>query len=87
MAWVQKFIGGDDALAFVADVHQDFLGADFDDGAFDDFALGKAVLCFRASSMVSIIILTAMNCGRLRPTDWDRRLHCLTNRRCRGNGG
>jgi hypothetical protein len=52
-----KFIGGDDALAFVADVHQDFLGADFDDLAFDDFALGKRALplCFRASSIVSII--------------------------------
>ena len=37
-----KFDGGDDAFAFVADVHQDFLGADFDDFAFDNFALGKA---------------------------------------------
>ena len=36
----QKFIDGDDALALVADVHEDFLGADFDDGALDDFALG-----------------------------------------------
>ena len=28
---VFKFVGGDDAFAFVADVHQHFLGADFDD--------------------------------------------------------
>ena len=32
---------GDDAFALVADVHEDFLGADFDDGAFDDIASGK----------------------------------------------
>ena len=38
---VFKFLGGDDALAFVADVHQHFLGADFDDVAFDDIACGK----------------------------------------------
>ena len=28
---VVEFIAGDDAFAFVADVHEDFLGADFDD--------------------------------------------------------
>ena len=39
---VLKFDGGDDAFAFVADVHQHFLGADFDDLAFDNFACGKA---------------------------------------------
>ena len=39
---VVEFVGGDDAFAFVADVHEDFLGADFDDGAFDDLACGKA---------------------------------------------
>ncbi len=39
---VLKFIGGDDTLAFVADVHEDFLGTDFDDGTFDDFASDKA---------------------------------------------
>ena len=38
---VGKFDAGDGAFAFVADVHQNFLGADFDDGAFDNFALGK----------------------------------------------
>jgi hypothetical protein len=36
---VLKFLGRDDALAFVTDVHQHFLGADFDDGAFDDIRL------------------------------------------------
>ncbi len=39
---VLEFVGGDDALAFVTDVHEDFLGADFDDGAFDNFASRKA---------------------------------------------
>ena len=39
---VFKFVAGNDALALVADVHEDFLGADFDDGAFDDFARSKA---------------------------------------------
>ena len=60
---VVEFVAGDDAFAFVADVHQDFLGADFDDGAFDDFACGKAhvALCFRASSMVSITITSELN--------------------------
>ena len=43
---VVEFVGGDDAFAFVADVHEDFLGADFDDGAFDDFARRKAHLRF-----------------------------------------
>src|SRR5579862_490559 len=38
---VLKFLRGYDAFAFVADVHQHFLGADFDDGAFDDIACGK----------------------------------------------
>src|SRR4029079_6332320 len=34
---VFKFVSGDDALALVANVHKDFLGANFDDGSFDDF--------------------------------------------------
>ncbi len=39
---VVEFVAGDDAFALVTDVHQDFLGADFDDGSFDDFAGSKA---------------------------------------------
>src|ERR1035441_3073358 len=35
---VFKFVSGYDALALVADVHEDFFGAYFDDGAFDDIA-------------------------------------------------
>jgi hypothetical protein len=38
---VFEFVGGDDALAFIADVHQDFFGADFDDVTFDNIASGK----------------------------------------------
>src|SRR5664280_2160811 len=38
---VFKFAAGDDAFAFIADIDQDFLGADLDDGAFDNFACGK----------------------------------------------
>ena len=49
---VVEFVAGDDAFALVADVHQDFLGADFDDGAFDDFASGKAALCRFASGLL-----------------------------------
>ena len=40
---VHEFAAGDDALGLVADVHKDFLAADFDDDAFDDFARGKAL--------------------------------------------
>ena len=39
---VVEFGAGDDALGFVADVHQDFLGADFEDVTFDYFARGEA---------------------------------------------
>ena len=39
---VVEFVAGDDAFAFVADVHEDFLGADFDDGAFDDIRLRQS---------------------------------------------
>ena len=35
---VIKFAAGDDAFALVADVHQDFAGADFEDASFDDAA-------------------------------------------------
>src|SRR5436190_13033611 len=38
---VFKFIGGDDALAFVANVHKDFFGAYFDDGSPDDITGGN----------------------------------------------
>jgi hypothetical protein len=34
--------GGDDAFALVADVDEDFAGADLDDDPFDDLAWGKA---------------------------------------------
>ena len=43
---VLELDGGDDALALVADVDEDFLGTDFDDGAFDDFARRQSVWCF-----------------------------------------
>src|SRR5205809_551841 len=76
---VFKFVGGNGAFAFVADVHEDFLGADFDDGAFDDFACGKAFIALlqgffhgehsdlRDSTAGALV-------GALR----QRRLHCLT---------
>ena len=38
---VVKLGAGDDAFTLIADVHQDFLGADFDDGAFDDITGSK----------------------------------------------
>ena len=55
---VIEFVAGDDAFAFVADVHEDFFGADFDDGTFDDIRQrqsGMWPVCFMASSIVSII--------------------------------
>src|SRR6185436_12615802 len=39
---VDKFIGGHDALTLVADVHENFLGPDFDDETFDDFTSHEA---------------------------------------------
>ena len=38
---VFEFVAGDDAFAFVTDIHEDFFGTDFDDGAFDDITCGK----------------------------------------------
>ena len=39
---VFKFVGRDRAFALVTNVHENFLGTDFDDGAFNDFACRKA---------------------------------------------
>ena len=78
---IHKLIGGDDAFAFVTDVHQNFLGADFDDCAFDYFADGKthgALLhgFFHCEHNCSISGLTA---GDLVVRgNGLRRLHCLT---------
>ena len=38
---VLEFIGGNHSLALVANIHQHFLGAHFDDGAFDNIASRK----------------------------------------------
>src|SRR5262249_48298843 len=38
---VGEFVGGNDSFGFVADVHQDFFGADFNNGTFDYVASGK----------------------------------------------
>ena len=43
---VVEFDAGDDPLALVADIHEDFFGADFDDGAFDNIA-GRKGQCAR----------------------------------------
>ena len=64
---VVKFVAGDDAFAFVADIDEDFLGADFDDGAFDDLACGKARRAllhgfFHCEHNNNVY---TMNCGRL----------------------
>jgi hypothetical protein len=39
---VVKFVAGDGAFALVSDIHQGFLGPDFNDATFDNFACGKA---------------------------------------------
>ncbi len=61
----QKFVERDDAFAFVADVHQDFLGTKFDDGSFDDFALGKTRGALLHGFFHCEHNLTVLNCGRL----------------------
>ena len=38
---VFKFVGGDDTLALIADVHEDFLGTDFNNGTLNNFARRK----------------------------------------------
>ena len=38
---IDKFVAGDHPFAFIADVHKNFLGTDFDDGTFDDFTCGE----------------------------------------------
>ncbi len=62
---VNKFIRGDDAFAFVTDVHQNFLGADFDDLAFDNFALGKTRRALLHGLFHCEHNLTVLNCGNL----------------------
>ncbi|OQB94978.1 MAG: hypothetical protein BWX84_00094 [Verrucomicrobia bacterium ADurb.Bin118] len=39
---IHELVDGDGPLAFIADIHQHFLGADFDDGTGNNFANGKA---------------------------------------------
>ena len=39
---VQELASGDDALGLVADVHEDFLVADFEDDTFDNLTCGEA---------------------------------------------
>src|SRR6266568_59208 len=41
---VFKFVGGDRAFALVTNIHENFLGTDFDNGASCDFACGKAFI-------------------------------------------
>src|SRR5262249_55567392 len=41
---VVEFVARDDALAFVTDVHKDFLGTSFNNGTFNDLACRKALL-------------------------------------------
>ena len=43
LADVDEFVGGDDALGFAADVDDDFVLANFSDGAGDDCALLQLV--------------------------------------------
>ncbi len=57
-------LAGDDAFALVADVHEDFLGADFDDVSFDDAALaiifdrvGDQFLQFCHNGHVIVVVL------------------------------
>ena len=88
---VFEFAGGDDALAFVADVHQDLLGADFDDCSFDDFARGKAQVARLLQGFFHCEhndLLTDFLCeprGDLVSAGLSE-LHCLTDQTLQGNG-
>src|SRR5712671_1275684 len=62
---IDEFAAGDDAFAFVADVHEDFVLAKFDDGAFDDFALGKTRGALLHGFFHCEHNITVLNCGRL----------------------
>src|ERR1039457_2390338 len=62
---VNKFIVGNDAFAFVADVHEDFLGTDFDDDAFDDLALSDEFAALFQGLFHGEHNFTELNCGRL----------------------
>ena len=81
---VVEFVAGDDAFAFVADVHEDFLGADFDDGAFDDIASRKGQFARLPHGFFhgEHNTITNLTNDELRET-WSARglprLHCLTD--------
>ena len=77
---VGKFVGGDDSLALVADIHQDFLGADFDDGSLDDFASSKAHRALLHGFFHREHNDSLTDCGRPGRAQYARRsLHCLTD--------
>ena len=59
---VIEFAQGDDALGFVADVHEDFARADFEDASFDDAALFElAGLIFASNSCISDMLMDVTN--------------------------
>ena len=85
---VFKFVCGDDALALVADVHEDFFGADFDDGAFDDIASSKGQFARLPQGLFHgqhniITNLLAMNLRETWSARGFPRLHCLTDQSLR----
>ena len=63
---VVEFAAGDDALGFVADVDEHFIGAEFDDVAFDDIACGKRQRAGLPHGFFHCEHnLTVLNCGNL----------------------
>ena len=80
--------GGDDAFAFVADIDEDFLGTDFDDGAFDDFACGKAHIALLQGFFHCEHTLRESGRETGLVSRWSAGLRCLTDQTLRvGNGG
>ena len=88
---VHKFIGGDDPFTFITDVHQNFLRADFDDLAFDNFACCKTHRALLHGFFHREHNYSGLNCGRLgrplkrtsktplpnyRTLPWQRRVEC-----------
>ena len=64
----RKLAGGDDALGLVADVEQDLVAVDLDDGAFDDVAvvevLDRRSMAARKSSADPMSLMAT--CGAVR---------------------
>src|SRR6266850_2686017 len=83
---VFEFAGGDRAFALVANIHEDFLGTNFYDGTFDDFACSKAFITllqgFFHGEHIIVFSYRETWSGRM-----PAKAPLPNTRRCGGNGG